>query len=281
MTTPTAEFGQHSHGPCGWPPPQPPCCPCWDEASPEDKAWAGQVAAYVLWKLTAMRYGLCQVTARPCGRRCDGFTTYRGPVFAQGGFAPHLESGVWVNSACGCESPCSCCEVCDLELPGPIEEVVRVTVDGIVQPPDSYRVDNHRSLVRADGWECWPMCQDLDALPTQPGTFAVTYLRGIPLPAMGLLAYGVYACELVKLCCDDKTCRLPRNVRTVARQGVTIEMLDPHDFLTKARTGIPEVDMWLGVENPHGYRQTSAVYSPDTMPPRMTTWNGTATGAGP
>lgn len=260
-------------GPCGWPDPIPGCCPCWDQASEAQQAFAAQVAADILWRLSGMRYGLCEVTVRPCGRDCDN-TTYRGsgaPLFQ-----PWLDGVVWVNSGCGCRSRCDCCDVCEVELPGPVDSITEVTIDGQTVPPAGYRVDDFRKLVRV-GDTCWPTCQDLSAPTTEAGTFAVTYQLGMPLPPAGVMAYNAYTCEFVKACCGDKTCRLPARTRSISRQGVTLDITDPMEFLDRGRTGVAEVDLWLATVNPTGQRGSpAAVYSPDRRPPRVTTWGGGA-----
>lgn len=243
--------------------------------SEEDRQWASELAVELVWMLSGRRYGLCELTVRPCGARC-GESTYFGRVPPSGGWIPTLINGAWVNCGrCACTSSCSCCSVCEVVLPGPVHEVSRVVVDGQTVPASAYRVDNHRSLVRVDGGECWPACQDLAAPPDGPGAFTVAYQRGVPVPPGGLYAAGVYACELLKSCgviTSGECCQLPQRVQSITRAGVTMTMLESGDFLEQGRTGVPAVDAWIKAVNPRRALAPSTVYSPDRMPPRVTTW---------
>lgn len=264
------------HGPC-WPPPDTSlaCCRGIDldasDVADEVARWA-PVAARILWALSGRRWGLCEVTVRPCGRECDGETTYYGrDNYGGSPFDPHLRDGAWVNTICDCESPCACCAVCEELLPGPVEEVLEVWVDGELVDPATYRVDDHRRLVRLSGYPCWPRCQDLGAEPDGPGAFAVTYLRGLPLDDAAMWAYSKYVCELVKACVGDRTCELPKRVQSITREGVTVSFVDPMDFLARGRTGLPSVDAWIAAVNPAGLTRPAAVYSPDRLPPRTQT----------
>lgn len=260
------------HTPC-WPEPDVTCCKAWDGAAPELRERVGKVAAQILHRLSGARYGLCEVTVRPCGKSCGGADTPSyGPPFV-----PMINSaGAWINcwsGDCDCEDTCSCCRVCSVVLDGPVQDIVRVLVDGVEIPAEVYRVDNHRELVRTDG-VCWPRCPDLHAPCDVEGAggFCVTYLHGLPLDDAAMWAYGIYACELIKACTGASGCRLPKRVQSVTREGVTMTFLDPFDFLDHGRTGIPEVDIWLSATNPAGLRRKSRVFSPDYTPPRRTTW---------
>jgi len=157
-------------------------------------------------------------------------------------------------------------------LDGPVQEIVEVTLGDLVVPPEAYRVDNHRELVRTDG-VCWPRCPDLHAACGEDGAFCVTYTRGLPLDDAAMWAYSIYACELVKACTPGASgCRLPKRVQNVTREGVTMTFVDTMDYLDNGRTGLPEVDQWLAAVNPYGLRQRSRVLSPDHRVPRRTTW---------
>lgn len=265
-------MGAGDHGPC-WPPPDVTCCPAWDEADPDLRERAGRVAAQILHRLSGARYGLCEVTVRPCGRTCGGAgVPLAGPVMV-----PMLTpGGAWINCRtgdCGCEDACSCCRVCSVLLDGPAQEIVEVRVDGVEVPPEAYRIDGHRELVRTDG-TCWPRCPDLHAPCDVEGAggFCVTYTRGLPPDDAAMWAYSVYACELLKACTGASGCRLPKRVQSVTREGVTMTFIDTMDFLDHGRVGIPEVDTWLAAVNPHGLRGRSRVLSPDYAPPRRTSW---------
>ena len=133
------------------------------------------LAWYTLASLTAWRIGVCPTTIRPCAARC----AYHGswiaapvssayvsalPLQTIGGiYTPYVTGGQWVNS-CGCAGPddCSCTSLSEVILPGPVGGIESIEIDGIVLPPESYRVDNGDRLVRLDG-AAWPLCQDMGA----------------------------------------------------------------------------------------------------------------------
>lgn len=125
--------------------------------------------------------------------------------------------------------------------------------------------------------DCWPTCQDMGLPPSELGTFEVSILRGTPVPEYGLWAAGLFACELIKACApstDDCGCKLPANVQSVVREGVSLSL---EDFVigggaTGTGTGVPEVDLWLKMVNPNNTQTRSRAYSVDKRPPRRTTW---------
>lgn len=122
--------------------------------------------------------------------------------------------------------------------------------------------------------DCWPTCQDMSKPATEPGTFEVTYLRGKPVPETGVWAAGLLACELIKACVpasEGCECRLPSNVQSVVREGVSIDM-EAFVLGGAGGTGIPEVDLWLKTVNPRQQVAPSRVYSVDKRRPRRTTW---------
>lgn len=254
--------------PCDWPI-DVGCCPEWDGAPEEDREFARRVAAELVWRLSGRRFGLCEVTLRPCRRSCADPNPAAGAAGAAP-FTPFIRDGQWYNARCGCVTDCSCTELCELALPAPVHDIVEITLDGDVVPAESYRVDNHRMLVRTDG-DCWPLCQDLGAAVGEPGAFAVTYRWGVPVPPGGQYAAGVYACELLRACAGGP-CRLPRRVQQITRDGVSMAFVDPMDFLEQGLTGVPETDTWIRSVNPHRLVGPSRVYSPDYRPPRRTTW---------
>lgn len=248
--------------PCPWP--IQPCGPLPDE---EDSSYEELLAASteILWALSGRQYGCCPVTIRPCRACKDGNPS--------GDWGARLRDGLWINLpcvSCGVNS-CSCSEVCEVRLPGPVCEINEVMLDGEVLAETAYRVDNSDLLVRVDGG-CWPNCQELSLPTTEVGTWSVTYDRGIPVPPAGQRALGELMSELWKACRADGTCILPKRVQTLTRQGVSMVMLDPMDFLAHGRTGLYFVDLWLTAVNPHGRPSGARVISPDTPLQRETTW---------
>ncbi len=270
------------NGPCDWPTSYAACVIPEGQALPaplstlpaSGAAQVEEMAAAYLWNWTGQSLGLCEVTVRPCREDCsDGLSTWsgRGPVTGGALWRPAIIGGRWYNIGCGyCSTDsCSCTYVESLRLPGPISSVVEVVIDGEILPAEAYRIDRSRVLVRQDGG-AWPTCNDLSQPLGEPGTWSVTYVRGVEVPVGGQIAAGVLAVELAKAICRDQSCQLPQRVQTVTRQGVTIAMLDAFDDVDKGHTGIFLVDSWVSslMNSPRAAR----VYSPDL--PRRTTFGG-------
>jgi hypothetical protein len=248
------------------------CCPDWDQVPERLQAVAQRRAQDLIWMLSGRRFGLCTVTVRPCRTPC---APPPPPAWWSGvGFYPAVVSGRMVNvAACGCRgSSCSCGPECSVRLaPGPVAAIDQVQVDGVEVPADEYQVLDGRHLVRVGGG-CWPDCQRFDRPDGQPGTWSVTYRYGIPPPAGALAAAASYACELGKACTGSGRCRLPQRVQSITRDGVSMTMLDPLEFLEQGRTGLPEVDTWLAAVNPNSLPEAPRVLSPDVRRPRVVTW---------
>src|ERR1700742_1225507 len=152
-------------GPCGWDPDAPctsgPCCAD-STADPAIAARAKTIAADLIWRLTGMQFGTCEITVRPCKpKQCDPITLSQliywdsraylqfGAAAANLGvlsFFPTLIDGQVYNIACGCPQGCCKCEAdCEVTLPGPIAAISNVTVDGVVLDPSMYRgMDGHK-----------------------------------------------------------------------------------------------------------------------------------------
>lgn len=95
---------------------------------------------------------------------------------------------------------------------------------------------------------------------------AITYTYGSEPPVGVQRAIEVYATELAKAMAGDSTCRLPQRVTTIARQGVSMTLLDPGEYLEEGKTGLPEVDSMLRVFNPSGARRPARIYGRATPP---------------
>src|SRR5699024_3446487 len=106
-------------------------------------------------------------------------------------------------------------------------------------------------------------CQYCRVWIAEPGAYALEDWRGTPVPPGVVLAVSKLACELYKACVKDDSCALPARVKTVEREGLTYDMIDPMEFIGQGRTGLTEVDMWVSSVNPHGLRSASTVVSPD------------------
>lgn len=230
-----------------------------DSVDPEVRELAEDMATELLNRWTGGVFGPCEVTVRPCRDQ----PIIRSQTFAlpsRSRWEPVLIDGEWFNMGCGqCGRVCDCEGPGSIALPGPVHEVTRVTIDGLVVPEESYR-QSGRFLHRTDGG-VWPTYQDRTLPDDEEGTFAVTYTRGLALPAGGKVAAGVLSLELMRALCDDDECSLPQRVQTVSRQGVTVAMLDGFEGLDQGKTGIWLIDSWLtSVTQP---RRGGSVRSPD------------------
>lgn len=136
-----------------------------------------------------------------------------------------------------------------------VTEIVSVTVNG--DPFTSYNLTRSGWLERLDGGS-WDVCS---------GSTVVTYRHGEPPPLGGVQAAVTLGVELARDMYDLGKCKLPRRVSTVARQGVTADIVDSLDILKEGGTGLTLVDLWLRSVNPEARPQRAGVWSPDL--PRM------------
>lgn len=257
-------------GPCDWEIPDPLCCSeTWDSLDPSVQDAAHDYAALVLWAATGRQFGLCEVTVRPCGmKRCDdGLGEFWGWNWGGGTWTPYIFNGAWFN--CVCPGTCCCEPRCQVRLAGIVDSVTEVVIDGVIIPDDAYRVDDNHWLVRTDG-ECWPTCADLNT-DAPDEIFTVTYDRGIPVPPSLLMAASMLACEWGKACVGDGDCRLGNRVTSLARNGVTIDMVSPGELLDQGMTGIFEIDLVVRSLNPNGKKERPRIKAPELNWPRQVT----------
>lgn len=132
-----------------------------------------------------------------------------------------------------------------------VTAVTAVTVNG--ESFAAYRLPGSGWLERTDG-KAWEVCGDVTS---------VSYTWGVPPPESGKRAAVVLAVEFALAWNNDSTCQLPQRVQSVTRQGISVAVLDPQEFLDKGRTGLYLVDLFLSAANPHGLRRRARVWSPD------------------
>src|SRR5690625_2662114 len=186
-----------SYAACGEPDwPKPDDSPVED---PAPKELFERMATDLLWNWTGRRYGICEVSIRPC-RQQDYLgreDTYSGrgpytslPGVPRAGWQPVLIDGSWFNLRCGsCSGGCNCEWGKALSLPGPAQEIIEILIDGEILDPSKYYLTPWGTLVRVDGG-FWPNAQDMSKAPTEPGTWQITYKRGVPVPDGGQIAAG-------------------------------------------------------------------------------------------
>lgn len=256
-----------------WPLPWPiPCDTPAEDLTPDQRRalWAQAAASEKLHILTAYRWGLCEDTVRPCGpMTCEkgnkpaygmyggwGFTPYEyGPI-------PFLRDGQPYNCT-GCDCACACDIKCTIPLPGPVNEVLSVTVDGqeLCEGTDWF-VNGEGGLSRLNG--CWPHNQDMTQPCGTEGTFCVRYLRGInPNASLGAIqAVSALACKMWHDACGTTGgCPDFSGASRITRGGVTWE--NDQEAQAAGRTGVGVVDDWLDLVNPRGIRKVPTVHTPD------------------
>lgn len=250
-----------------------------------------QVAAELLFALTGNRFGpSCPVVVRPCRKSCaDSYSLFNQGQFLGAGyrftgpFLPYMAGGRMYNaSLCGCVSECHCGpELCEVYLPGPIYDITSVTINGDTVPTATYNILDGQYLVRSSasdpegpGGACWPGCQDMSLPAGSDNTFVVTYRTGIPVPALGVAALSALTAHYIKGCngCGCGVANL-QNVRSLQRQGVSMEFADAQQVLGDGRTGIEVVDQFIHAYNPGRLTHAMRVLSPDA-PRRPRIWYG-------
>lgn len=192
-----------------------------------DETTAARVHRYVtevLWALSGRRFAVCSDVVDLCVNRC-------------------------LADRCRCWP-----ERCSLDLPQrPVIAVSEVVDDGETLLAESYDVVDAARLVLVDPLaRCW-----------SGPVVTVSYTWGEAPPPGGLLAADEFVAEVAKAVAGDSSCRLPRRVQSITRQGVTMAFLDPGDYLAEGRVGLPLVDQWLTAMNPDKLSSPSLIASPD------------------
>lgn len=209
---------------------------------------ACKTASYVLWAFSGRKYhGIRTVTERyelPCRSTDADFRVQ-----------PYIDGlGNIKNSAAGTSCGCSgtvAGQHTRLRLRGtPVRSVQKVSLGGTELSAENYKIVNG-SILQLSG-----ACIDIDGLE-------ITYTYGVGVPTAGQRAARMLASELVLGWSGDGTCRLPDRATSISRQGISIEILDPQDFLNDGRTGVYEVDLFLRAANPDKARKPARVFSPD------------------
>lgn len=62
-------------------------------------------------------------------------------------------------------------------------------------------------------------------------------------------------------------CQLPERVVSINREGISMSLVDPQNFLDRGRTGVTRVDQWLASHHGRTGLRSSGVFSADCPPP--------------
>lgn len=218
-----------------------------------------RMASEVLYELSGRQFpGYCQSIIRPCQNMgCWGRGP--GPLGQQFLDRGHVVWDGWGWRG-GQDEPCACGSwLQKIILPGTAQEVIEVLIGGVLLSSSSYRLDPDNTLIRTDGG-AWPICQDMAAAGTAPGTFQITYSHGYDPPEVGRRAAAQLAHEFW-LACSGMACQLPSGVVQIIRQGITITRAAA--LFKDGATGLAMVDAFLTA-----YPQMPAVLvmSPEVMP---------------
>lgn len=252
-----------TRGPCAdWEPTW--CCDL-STASTALTGTAIMAATEILYNLSGQQFGLCSFTLRPCRRDCySNSWPFDGGWWQWGGMYPRpvLYNGAWFNLTCGsCSGSCSCGPLEEAWLPGPVNSVTQVLLNGSPMASGTYRIDDFRKLIRTDGGT-WPVCQDLSLADTEDNTWSVTAIIGETVPAIGSLAVGELACEIIKAC-TGQACAIPKNATSVSRQGITIDFPTFAELLASGSLGLRWSDLFVATYNPSRLRAAPLVFDVD------------------
>lgn len=241
----------------------------WDDLDPAIQARATAQAQSALYRLCAGRVGGCPLTVRPCSQRgCEGLPLgYEYNAWAGGWMYPFMRADGSVFNCCGAPR-CGCITACEVEPGGFIGTISEIKIDGTPQDLADFSTADHESIVYLGSGDCpFPKFQNMALPDTEPGTFSITYLPAWDVDGEGAFACALLAFEFAKACNGDKKCRLPTNVTSLVRQGVSYNIIS--GVFPGGRTGIFEVDSYIGRYNPAGLMDEPAVWTP-TMPKSRT-----------
>lgn len=206
---------------------------------------AETTAVEILWSLSGRRFGVCPVTARPCPPQQHLFRyRYDWPVTAFYGLS-ELDRYLLLQG-CGCHGYCRESGPSMLHLPGPVQSITAVVIDGVTLDPSDYTLEGD-VLYRLGA--PWPS-QNLGLPAGEDGTWTVEYMQGTPPPDATAKLAGLLALEFLNAC-NGEECRLPLGVTSVSRRGVSFDMFNLSEMYNSGKTGLPEIDMWLAAVNPN------------------------------
>ena len=210
-----------------------------DTAYPESPyaQTAVDYATFVLYKLTGEKYpGVSRATETYVSESRRAY--FQDPTAAEA-------LGASTRNAIGI--PASIQYPQRLYLRGtPVHEVTSVQYGKRVLAPEEYTLFNRRFLKLSAGVAWNYSCDNIGV--------TVDYSYGMLPPKAGILAASTLANELLLLLGEGRTpgaeCRIPERVRSISREGISFDMIDPQEFMDDGRTGIWEIDLFIRTANP-------------------------------
>lgn len=134
----------------------------------------------------------------------------------------------------------------------PVRKIISLTVGGSAIPSANYQLRNGCDIVVDTGGCNFSLCDAPE----------VTYKYGVAPPSEGKLAAIDLANQLVRGY-NGEACDLPANVVNIQRQGLSIEMFNPVNFLENGRIGLYSADLFISANNPAKANLPAKVFSPD------------------
>jgi hypothetical protein len=138
----------------------------------------------------------------------------------------------------------------------PLVSIQGVVIDEEVIDPSTYRIDDQKWLTRTD-CGAWPLCG------CTCDTFMIDFTFGEKPPQLGADAALILAAEMYRAMTPGATCKLPARLTSIQRQGISMAVIDPMDFMDKGLTGVYQIDMFLQAYNPGRHIRKPTVWSPD------------------
>lgn len=155
----------------------------------------------------------------------------------------------------------------------PVRDVVSVTtgadsgtqLDFVLQ--NGYRMEFPAGTLAAPVVGYW-YPDPYIAVCNYPMKVVVEYTYGSPPPMPVQMAIDLLSREFALLMSGDDDCKLPERVKSVTRQGISMDIVSPQDFLENGLTGITEIDEIISVFNSSKAKRPARVVSQVLPPPR-------------
>lgn len=202
-------------------------------------------ASHILWSLSGRKYsGTHSVVEFYDARR--GIGSFQSPF-------GNLQTEAILQTAPGTPACLDCGFPHKMRLRHqPVQRILSVEINGTLLTPQEYALINHSSVG-------FPYTR----LACAAACVRVSYIWGVNPPAGGRAACVELAQQFLLAWDGDDTCKFPKRVTNITRQGVSWTILDPQDFLDDGRTGIYTIDLFLKAVNPDKSRRPARIFSPD------------------